>query len=60
MLEMETKRFEDLEFQQLECESRQDDEKETRTQQLLREIADYQRSGVNRKASSRRVLKNSI
>lgn len=51
MLEMETKRFEDLEFQQLERESRQDEEKETRTQQLLREIADYQRSNVNRKAS---------
>lgn len=51
MLEMETKRFEDLEFQQLERESRQDEEKETHTQQLLREIADYQRSTVNRKAS---------
>lgn len=49
---METKRFEDLEFQQLECESRQDEEKETHTQQLLREMADYQRSSVNRKASS--------
>lgn len=51
MLEMETKRFEDLEFQQLERESRQDEEKETHTQQLLREIADHQRSTVNRKAS---------
>lgn len=49
---METKRFEDLEFQQLERESRQDEEKETHTQQLLREMADYQRSSVNRKASS--------
>ncbi|XP_061777921.1 pleckstrin homology-like domain family B member 2 isoform X4 [Nerophis ophidion] len=48
-LEMETKRFEDLEFQQLERESRQDEEKETQTQQLLREIADYQRSTVTRK-----------
>lgn len=48
-LETETKRFEDLEFQQLERESRQDEEKETHTQQLLREIADYQRSTVTRK-----------
>nr|XP_046227581.1 pleckstrin homology-like domain family B member 2 isoform X5 [Scatophagus argus] len=49
VLETETKRFEDLEFQQLERESRQDEEKETHTQQLLREIADYQRSSVTRK-----------
>uniref|UniRef100_UPI0037E85346 pleckstrin homology-like domain family B member 1 isoform X2 n=1 Tax=Semicossyphus pulcher TaxID=241346 RepID=UPI0037E85346 len=49
VLETETKRFEDLEFQQLERESRQDDEKETHTQQILREVADYQRSTVSRK-----------
>uniref|UniRef100_A0A7N6C5X5 PH domain-containing protein n=1 Tax=Anabas testudineus TaxID=64144 RepID=A0A7N6C5X5_ANATE len=49
MLEAETKHFEDLEFQQLEKESRLDEEKETHTQQLLREIADYQRSMVTRK-----------
>ncbi|XP_073344833.1 pleckstrin homology-like domain family B member 2 isoform X1 [Pagrus major] len=49
VLETETKRFEDLEFQQLERESRQDEEKETHTQQLLRETADYQRSTVTRK-----------
>ncbi|MBN3321686.1 PHLB2 protein, partial [Atractosteus spatula] len=49
LLEVEAKRFEDLEFQQLERESRQDEEKETLTQQLLREIADYQRSTVTRK-----------
>ncbi|XP_029003323.1 pleckstrin homology-like domain family B member 2 isoform X2 [Betta splendens] len=48
-LETETKRFEDLEFQQLEKESRLDEEKETYTQQLLRDIADYQRSMVTRK-----------
>ncbi|XP_053083924.1 pleckstrin homology-like domain family B member 2 isoform X3 [Pangasianodon hypophthalmus] len=48
-LEVETKRFEDLEFQQLERESRQDEEKETQTQQILREIAEYQRSTVTRK-----------
>ncbi|XP_060717889.1 pleckstrin homology-like domain family B member 2 isoform X2 [Tachysurus vachellii] len=49
MLEVETKRFEDLEFQQLERESRQDEEKETQAQQILREIAEYQRSTVTRK-----------
>ncbi|XP_076017183.1 pleckstrin homology-like domain family B member 2 isoform X2 [Genypterus blacodes] len=49
VLETETKRFEDLEFQQLERESRQDEEKEINTQQLLRDIADYQRSSVTRK-----------
>ncbi|XP_034021804.1 pleckstrin homology-like domain family B member 1 isoform X2 [Thalassophryne amazonica] len=49
VLEAETKRFEDLEFQQLEKESRQDEEKENHSQQLLREIADYQRSIVTRK-----------
>ncbi|XP_069046034.1 pleckstrin homology-like domain family B member 2 isoform X11 [Lepisosteus oculatus] len=49
LLEVEAKRFEDLEFQQLERESRQDEEKETLTQQLLREVADYQRSAVTRK-----------
>ncbi|CAB1340887.1 unnamed protein product, partial [Coregonus sp. 'balchen'] len=49
VLEAETKRFEDLEFQQLERESRHDEEEETNTQHLLREIADYQRSSVTRK-----------
>ncbi|XP_051782467.1 pleckstrin homology-like domain family B member 2 isoform X7 [Erpetoichthys calabaricus] len=48
-LEVETKKFEDLEFQQLEKESRQDEEKENLTQQLLREIAEYQRNIVTRK-----------
>lgn len=49
VLDTETKRFEDLEFQQLENESRQDEEKEVQTKELLREIADYQRSTVTRK-----------
>ncbi|XP_051541912.1 pleckstrin homology-like domain family B member 2 isoform X2 [Myxocyprinus asiaticus] len=48
-LEAETKHYEDLEFQQLEKQSRQDEEKESQTQQLLREIAEYQRSIVTRK-----------
>lgn len=43
------KRFEDLEFQQLEKESSQAEEKETQIQQLLREIAEYQHSLVTRK-----------
>lgn len=49
MLETEMKRFEDLEFQQLEKESSQAEEKETQIQQLLREIAEYQHSLVTRK-----------
>ncbi|KAH0624962.1 hypothetical protein JD844_032917 [Phrynosoma platyrhinos] len=49
LLEIESKHFEDLEFQQLENESRLDEEKENLTQQLLREVAEYQRSIVSRK-----------
>ncbi|XP_071024285.1 pleckstrin homology-like domain family B member 2 isoform X5 [Oncorhynchus clarkii lewisi] len=49
VLEAERKWFEDLEFQQLERESRQDEEKEGRNHNLLREVADYQRSTVTRK-----------
>uniref|UniRef100_UPI00355C9EE3 Pleckstrin homology-like domain family B member 2 n=1 Tax=Homo sapiens TaxID=9606 RepID=UPI00355C9EE3 len=45
----EFKHFEDLEFQQLEHESRLDEEKENLTQQLLREVAEYQRNIVSRK-----------
>ncbi|XP_071070944.1 pleckstrin homology-like domain family B member 2 isoform X25 [Dasypus novemcinctus] len=49
LLDVESKHFEDLEFQQLEHESRLDEEKENLTQQLLREVAEYQRSIVTRK-----------
>ncbi|XP_067156743.1 pleckstrin homology-like domain family B member 2 isoform X2 [Apteryx mantelli] len=49
LLDVESKHFEDLEFQQLERESRLDEEKENLTQQLLREVAEYQRSIVSRK-----------
>ncbi|XP_009322204.1 PREDICTED: pleckstrin homology-like domain family B member 2 [Pygoscelis adeliae] len=49
LLDIESKHFEDLEFQQLEHESRLDEEKENLTQQLLREVAEYQRSIVGRK-----------
>ncbi|KAM4888047.1 pleckstrin homology-like domain family B member 2 isoform 5-T5 [Thomomys bottae] len=49
LLDVESKHFEDLEFQQLEHESRLDEEKENLTQQLLREVAEYQRNVVTRK-----------
>ncbi|XP_063517684.1 pleckstrin homology-like domain family B member 2 isoform X6 [Pongo pygmaeus] len=49
LLDVESKHFEDLEFQQLEHESRLDEEKENLTQQLLREVAEYQRNIVSRK-----------
>ncbi|XP_059693671.1 pleckstrin homology-like domain family B member 2 isoform X4 [Haemorhous mexicanus] len=49
ILDIESKHFEDLEFQQLEHESRLDEEKENLTQQLLHEVAEYQRSIVSRK-----------
>ncbi|XP_053791777.1 pleckstrin homology-like domain family B member 2 isoform X3 [Vidua chalybeata] len=49
ILDIESKQFEDLEFQQLEHESRLDEEKENLTQQLLHEVAEYQRSIVSRK-----------
>ncbi|XP_053827489.1 pleckstrin homology-like domain family B member 2 isoform X4 [Vidua macroura] len=49
ILDIESKHFEDLEFQQLEHESRLDEEKENLTQQLLQEVAEYQRSIVSRK-----------
>ncbi|XP_072211028.1 pleckstrin homology-like domain family B member 1 isoform X9 [Excalfactoria chinensis] len=48
-LEMETKLFEDLEFQQLERESRLEEERETRSQQLLQSRAEYHRSIARRK-----------
>ncbi|XP_054983095.1 pleckstrin homology-like domain family B member 2 [Sorex araneus] len=49
LLDVESKHFEDLEFQQLERESRLDEEKENLTQQLLRDVAEYQRNIVTRK-----------
>lgn len=49
MLETEMKRFEDLEFHQLEKESCQAEEKESQNKQLLKEIAEYQHSLVTRK-----------
>ncbi|XP_048824321.1 pleckstrin homology-like domain family B member 1 isoform X10 [Lagopus muta] len=48
-LETETKLFEDLEFQQLERESRLEEERETRSQQLLQSRAEYHRSIARRK-----------
>ncbi|XP_060718490.1 pleckstrin homology-like domain family B member 1 isoform X10 [Tachysurus vachellii] len=48
-LESGSKRFEDLEFRQLERESSLEEEKETVTRQLLQEKAEYQRSVAKRK-----------
>ncbi|XP_047017486.1 pleckstrin homology-like domain family B member 1 isoform X7 [Ictalurus punctatus] len=48
-LEAETKQFEDLEFQQLEKESSLEEERETISQQLLHEKAQYQSSVTKRK-----------
>ncbi|KAL0973068.1 hypothetical protein UPYG_G00198470 [Umbra pygmaea] len=48
-LDSETKRFEDLEFQQLERESSLEEERETISQQLLQERAEYQGGVARRK-----------
>ncbi|XP_067166315.1 pleckstrin homology-like domain family B member 1 isoform X8 [Apteryx mantelli] len=48
-LETEAKLFEDLEFQQLEKESRLEEEREARGQQLLQSRAEYHRSIAKRK-----------
>ncbi|XP_060941837.1 pleckstrin homology-like domain family B member 2 [Limanda limanda] len=45
----QTKSFEDLEFQKLESEINQGEEKENRSQELLREIAECQRLTFTRK-----------
>ncbi|CAJ1064018.1 pleckstrin homology-like domain family B member 2 isoform X2 [Xyrichtys novacula] len=47
--EEQTKSSEDLEFQKLEREINQNEEKENQSQELLREIAEYQRLSVTRK-----------
>ncbi|XP_042355737.1 pleckstrin homology-like domain family B member 2 isoform X2 [Plectropomus leopardus] len=48
-VEEQTKSLEDLEFQKLEREINQDEEKESQSQELLREIAECQRLTVTRK-----------
>lgn len=48
-LEAGTKKFEDLEFQQLERESSLEEERETISQQLLQERAEYHSSVAQRK-----------
>jgi len=50
-LESATKRFEDLEFRQLERESGIEEEKETVSRQLLQEKAEYHRSVAKRKVN---------
>lgn len=47
--EEQTKSLEDLEFQKLEREINQGEEKENQSQELLREIAECQRLTVTRK-----------
>ncbi|XP_067848549.1 pleckstrin homology-like domain family B member 1 isoform X2 [Heptranchias perlo] len=47
-LDIEVKRYDDLEFQQLEHESRLEEEKETLSKQLLGEMAEYQQSIATR------------
>ncbi|XP_067107887.1 pleckstrin homology-like domain family B member 2 isoform X1 [Osmerus mordax] len=49
VLDAETKRFEDLEFQHLERESRRDEEKDSSTHTLLRDVTHYQHSTLTRK-----------
>ncbi|XP_072249211.1 pleckstrin homology-like domain family B member 1 isoform X2 [Leuresthes tenuis] len=49
LLEAGTKKFEDLEFQQLERESSLEEERETMSQQLLQERAEYHSSVAKRK-----------
>uniref|UniRef100_A0A673KZF1 Pleckstrin homology-like domain family B member 1 n=1 Tax=Sinocyclocheilus rhinocerous TaxID=307959 RepID=A0A673KZF1_9TELE len=54
-LESATKRFEDLEFRQLERESGIEEKKETVSRQLLQEKAEYHRSVAKRKCHSAHV-----
>ncbi len=53
--EEQTKSLEDLEFQKLEREINQSEEKENQSQELLREIAECQRLIVTRKVQQERV-----
>lgn len=48
----QSKGSEDLEFQKLEREMKQEEEKESESQELLREIAECQRLSVTRKVES--------
>lgn len=54
-LECGTKRFEELEFCQLEEESRLEEKKEARCSQLLQERAEYHSSVANRKVRAHTV-----
>lgn len=55
-LEAGTKKFEDLEFQQLERESSLEEERETMSQQLLLERAEYHGSVAKRKVRTRQLV----
>ena len=56
----QTKSFEDLEFQKLESEINQGEEKENRSQELLRQIAECQRLTVTRKVHGVRLTAQSL
>ena len=56
VLEAGTKKFEDLEFQQLERESSLEEERETISQQLLQERAEYHSSVAKRKVRERLIV----
>ena len=51
-IEEQGKSLEELDFQKLEREINQDEEKENQSQELLREIAECQRISVTRKVLS--------
>ena len=54
--EEQTKCMEDLEFQKLERETNEGEEKENKSQELLEEIAEYQRLSVTRKVQRARFF----
>lgn len=54
--EEQTQSLEDLEFQKLEKEINQGEEKENQNQELLREMAEYQRLTVTRKVQTSEVF----
>lgn len=59
-LESGTKRFEELEFCQLEEESRMEEKKETQSSRLLQEQAEFHRRVAQRKVSNEVVAGNAM
>ncbi|XP_007906905.2 pleckstrin homology-like domain family B member 2 isoform X2 [Callorhinchus milii] len=58
-LDMEVKRYEDFEFQQLERESKLEEEKENNSKQLLGEIGEYQHS-IETREKKLTLFKNQV